>query len=71
MGGWNWKKLKDGYPKLTCFKVWIPYLKNDKRSRIISESFFLLKRKNVISQTSVQLLSNHKKLFFFFKKKKQ
>jgi hypothetical protein len=39
MDGWNWKKLKDVYPKLTNFKVWIPYSKSDKRSGVISEIF--------------------------------
>jgi hypothetical protein len=31
------KKLKEEYPKLTLFKVWAPYFKNDERSRVISK----------------------------------
>jgi hypothetical protein len=37
MDGWNLKKMKDGYPKLTLFKVWVLNCKNDERSRVISE----------------------------------
>jgi hypothetical protein len=29
--------LKDGYPKLTLFKIWVPFCKSNKRSRVISE----------------------------------
>jgi hypothetical protein len=33
------KKLKDGYPKLTLFKVWVPSYKTNERLEIISEVF--------------------------------
>jgi hypothetical protein len=33
------KKLKDRYPKLTRFKVWVPYFKSDEISNIINEVF--------------------------------
>jgi len=39
MDGWDWKKLKVRYHKLTRFKVWVPYFKSDDRSRVISEIF--------------------------------
>jgi hypothetical protein len=37
------KKLKDGYPKLILFKVWVPFFKSDERSGVISKvvPFFL------------------------------
>jgi hypothetical protein len=31
------RKLKDGYAKLTLFKVWIHFFKSDEKSRVISE----------------------------------
>jgi hypothetical protein len=31
------KKSKDGYPKLTLFKVWVTYFESDERSGVISE----------------------------------
>jgi hypothetical protein len=33
------KKLKDGYPKLTRFKVSVLYFQSDERSGVISEVF--------------------------------
>jgi len=33
--------LKDGYPKLILYKIWVRFVKSDKKSRILSE-FFLL-----------------------------
>jgi hypothetical protein len=36
------KKLKNGYSKLTIFKVWIPYFKSDERSRVINEIFYFI-----------------------------
>lgn len=30
------KKLKYEYPKVTLFKVWIHFYKNDEKSRVIS-----------------------------------
>jgi hypothetical protein len=46
------KKMKDGYPKLTIFKVWIPYFKSDEkilgvRSEVFP-SFFIFKNFSVI-----------------------
>jgi hypothetical protein len=31
------RKLKDGYAKLTLFKVWIHFFKSDEKLRVISE----------------------------------
>jgi hypothetical protein len=31
MDDWDWNKLKDGYPKLILFKVWVLNCKSDKR----------------------------------------
>jgi hypothetical protein len=31
------KKLKDRYPKLTLYKVWVLHCKNNERSGVISE----------------------------------
>jgi hypothetical protein len=48
--------LKDGYPKLTLFKVWVHFCKSDEKSRVIGEflpklneyfSFFLKKKKKI------------------------
>jgi hypothetical protein len=36
------KNWKDGYPKLTLFKISVPNYKSNKRSEIISEVFFFL-----------------------------
>jgi hypothetical protein len=33
------KNCKNEYPKLTRFKVWVPYFKSDDRLRVISEVF--------------------------------
>jgi len=32
--------LEDRYPKLTLFKIWVPFFKSDERLRIISKVFF-------------------------------
>jgi hypothetical protein len=45
---WNWKKLKDEYPKLTYFKVWVYFFKSDEKSRVISEVF--QKKKNILKR---------------------
>jgi hypothetical protein len=37
--------LEDRYPKLTLFKIWVPFFKSDERLRIISKVFFLKKKK--------------------------
>jgi hypothetical protein len=34
------KQLKNGYPKLTFFKVWVLNFKSNKRSGVISDFFF-------------------------------
>jgi hypothetical protein len=34
--------LKDGYFKLTLFKVWVLNYKSDERSKIISEFFSII-----------------------------
>jgi hypothetical protein len=39
MEGWNWKKLKYGYPKLTLFKVWVLDWKSNEKLGVISEVF--------------------------------
>jgi hypothetical protein len=36
--------MKDGYHKLTLFKLWVTFFKIDERSRVISEIF---SRKNL------------------------
>jgi hypothetical protein len=42
--------MKDGYPKLTIFKVWIPYFKSDEKiSGVVSGVFLLF----LFSKTSV------------------
>jgi hypothetical protein len=39
MEGWIWKKLKDEYPKLRLFKVWVLNCKSDEILGVISEVF--------------------------------
>jgi hypothetical protein len=39
MDGWNWKKLKDEYTKLTLFKVYGYDCKSEERSGVVSEVF--------------------------------
>jgi hypothetical protein len=42
MDSWNWKKLKDEYPKLTLFKVWVLICKSDEKWGVVSEVFPIL-----------------------------
>jgi hypothetical protein len=43
-------KLKDRYPKLTLFKVWVHFFKNDERSGVISEVL----PKEIISKQTIK-----------------